>query len=321
MPMGKVLITGGAGFIGSNFAKKANRQGLNVTILDNLSTGSQATVDELEQLGIKVIIGDILDQELLKKSLTGISAVVHLAAQVSVPISIENPEETIEINIKGTQNVIDSCLETNVQRLVMASSAAVYGDLNNLPLKEEDAGQGFSPYAKSKWANEQQIIDVRKQGLQATALRFFNVYGSGQSPEGTYAAVIPKFADLMIKGIAPTINGDGLNTRDFVHVEDVCEAIMKLIDGEWKSKDYHVYNVATQSKVTILDLVSEINNCLINLVSDFKPLNPIHGPERIGDIRHSTASITRITEALEWTPMVDFKQGINDIVIERLNLM
>tara|TARA_S200000501_G_C20870470_1_gene764020 strand:+ start:6643 stop:7602 length:960 start_codon:yes stop_codon:yes gene_type:complete len=319
--MGKVLITGGAGFIGSSFAKKANQQGWDVTILDNLSTGLQATVDELEQLGIKIIIGDILDQELLNKSLIDFSAVVHLAAQVSVPISIESPEKTIEINVKGTQNIIESCLETNVQRLVMASSAAVYGDLNNLPLKEEDAGQGFSPYAKSKWANELQIIDARKQGLQATALRFFNVYGSGQSPEGTYAAVIPKFTDLMIKGIAPTINGDGLNTRDFVHVEDVCEVIMKLIDGEWKSKDYHVYNVATQSKVTILNLVSEINTCLTNLVPNFKPLNPIHGPERIGDIRHSTASIKRITENLDWSPKVDFKKGINDIVIERLNLM
>ena len=319
--MGKVLITGGVGFIGSSFAKKANQQGWDVTILDNLSTGLQATVDELEQLGIKIIIGDILDQELLNKSLIDFSAVVHLAAQVSVPISIESPEKTIEINVKGTQNIIESCLETNVQRLVMASSAAVYGDLNNLPLKEEDAGQGFSPYAKSKWANELQIIDARKQGLQATALRFFNVYGSGQSPEGTYAAVIPKFTDLMIKGIAPTINGDGLNTRDFVHVEDVCEVIMKLIDGEWKSKDYHVYNVATQSKVTILNLVSEINTCLTNLVPNFKPLNPIHGPERIGDIRHSTASIKRITENLDWSPKVDFKKGINDIVIERLNLM
>lgn len=321
MPMGKVLITGGAGFIGSSFAKKANQQGWDVTILDNLSTGLQVTADELEKLGIKVIIGDILDQELLNKSLTDFSAVVHLAAQVSVPVSIESPEETIEINVKGTQNVIESCLETNVKRLVLASSAAVYGDSNNLPLKEEDAGQGFSPYAKSKLANEQQIIVARKQGLQATALRFFNVYGSGQNPEGVYAAVIPKFTDLMIKGIAPKINGDGLNTRDFVHVDDVCEAIMKLIDGEWKSKDYHVYNVATQSKVTILDLVSEINICLNNLVSDFKPLNPIHGPKRIGDIRHSTASITRITEALEWIPIVDLKQGINDIVIERLNLM
>jgi UDP-N-acetylglucosamine 4-epimerase len=319
--MGKVLITGGAGFIGSNLAKIALQQGWNVTILDNLSAGMQATADELEHLGIKVIIGDILDQELLNKSLTGFSAVVHLAAQVSVPFSVKKPEKTIEINVKGTQNVIQSCLENDVQRLVMASSAAVYGEANNLPLKEEDAGQFLSPYADSKWANEQQIIHAREQGLQATALRFFNVYGSGQSPEGTYAAVIPKFADMMAKGVAPNINGDGLHTRDFVHVADACNAIMTLIDGEWNAEGHYVYNVATQTKTTLLDLVAEINNSLTDLIFDFKTIIPTHGPERIGDIRHSMACIKRISTTLDWTPSKSFKQGINELVIERLKLI
>ena len=319
--MGKLLITGGAGFIGSSLAKIAHQQGWDVTILDNLSTGLQSTANELENLGIKVIIGDIRDQGLLHNSLAGFTAVVHLAAQVSVPVSVKNPEETMEINVKGTQNVIQACLENNVRRLVMASSAAVYGEADHLPLEEEDAGQFLSPYADSKWANEQQIFDARQQGLQATALRFFNVYGAGQRPDGAYAAVIPKFADMMARGVAPMINGDGLHTRDFVHVGDVCNAIMTLVDGEWKAEQYHVYNVATQTKITLLDLVAEINNSLTNLVSDFKPLVPTHGPQRIGDIRHSMASITRISTTLDWTPSKDFKQGIHELVLERINLM
>ena len=137
--MGKVLITGGAGFIGSSLAKIVHQQGWDVTILDNLSTGLQSTANELENLGIKVIIGDIRDQDLLHNSLTGFTAVVHLAAQVSVPVSVKNPEETMEINVKGTQNVIQACLVNNVQRLVLASSAAVYGEAEHLSFKEEDA--------------------------------------------------------------------------------------------------------------------------------------------------------------------------------------
>ena len=188
-------------------------------------------------------------------------------------------------------------------------------------MKEEDAGRVLSPYADSKWANEQQIFDARQQGLQATALRFFNVYGAGQRPDGAYAAVIPKFADMMAKGVAPMINGEGLHTRDFVHVGDVCNAIMTLVDGEWKAEQYHVYNVATQTKITLLDLVAEINNSLTKLVSGFKPLVPTHGPERIGDIRHSMASIARISSTVDWTPSKDFKQGIHELVLERINLM
>ena len=315
----RVLVTGGAGFIGSSFAKKAIQQGWHVTVLDNLSTGHKSTVDELEKLGIRVIIGDIRSRELLSKEMLNCTAVVHLAAQVSVPLSVEKPQETNEINVKGTDNVIQSCLENDVQRLVVASSAAVYGNADNLPLKEQDAGQILSPYAESKWINEQQILGARNNGLKATALRLFNVYGTGQRPDGAYAAVVPKFVDMMVNKQAPRINGDGLHTRDFVHVDDVCDAIWSLIDGKWKADNHHVYNVATQTKVTLLDLISIINKSLTGEMPNFTPLIPTHGPERAGDIRHSMASIARINKTIQWSPRVEFEHGIKELVLQKLN--
>lgn len=319
MTLMRVLVTGGAGFIGSSFAKKARQQGWQVTVLDNLSTGHKAIVDELEKLGIRVIIGDIRNRELLSKEMLNCTAVVHLAAQVSVSLSVEKPEETNAINVIGTDNVIQSCFDNDVQRLVVASSAAVYGNADTLPLKEQDAGQILSPYAESKWINEQQILEARNNGLKATALRFFNVYGVGQRPDGAYAAVVPKFVDMMVNKQAPKINGDGLHTRDFVHVDDVCNAIWSLIDGEWKADNHHVYNVATQTRVTLLDLISIINNSLTQGIPNFTPLMPTHGPERVGDIRHSMASIARINETIQWTPKVKFEHGIKELVLQRLN--
>ena len=319
--MGKLLITGGAGFIGSRLAKIASNKGWDVTVLDNLSTGLQSNADSLQSKGIEVNIGDIRNKSLVAKLVAKSTAVVHLAAQVSVPLSVENPEETMEINVQGTQNVIDSCLENEVARLVVASSAAVYGEAETLPLKEEAAGDLLSPYAESKWANEQQIIEARSNGLQASCLRFFNVYGAGQRPDGAYAAVIPKFADMMAQGNPPRINGDGGQTRDFVHVDDVCNAIITLIQGDWKAESHHVYNVATETKISLLELVSVINNSLAKKVPEYVPLKPLHGEDRAGDIRHSMASIGRIKEVLNWQPSVDFQDGIDDLIAERLAML
>ena len=319
--MKKLLITGGAGFIGSRLAKIASIKGWDVTVLDNLSTGLQSNADSLQSKGIEVNIGDIRDKSLVASLVAKSTAVVHLAAQVSVPLSVENPEETMEINVQGTQNVIDSCLENEVARLVVASSAAVYGEAETLPLKEEAAGDLLSPYAESKWANEQQIIEARSNGLQASCLRFFNVYGAGQRPDGAYAAVIPKFADMMAQGIPPRINGDGGQTRDFVHVDDVCNAIITLIEGDWKAESHHAYNVATETKISLLELVSVINNSLAKKVPGYVPLNPLHGEDRAGDIRHSMASIGRIKEVLNWQPSVDFQDGIDELIAERLAML
>ena len=318
--MGNLLITGGAGFIGSKLAKVVLERGWNVRVLDNLSTGLESIAQELEKMGVKVFLGDIRDDSLLGLAMKGCDAVVHLAAQVSVPLSVSNPEETMSINVDGTTNVLNACLKHGINRMVMASSAAVYGEAENLPLKEEDAGQVLSPYAESKWKNESQILEARENGLHATALRFFNVYGVGQTPDGAYAAVVPKFADMMAQGVAPRLNGDGLHTRDFVHVHDVCSAICSLIEGEWKAEEFHVYNVATQTKITLLDLISTINQALGSSMKDYQPITATHGPERVGDIQHSMADIERIQTTLDWQPIVSFEDGIEGLVRERLSL-
>lgn len=319
--MGKLLITGGAGFIGSRLAKIASNNGWEVCILDNLSTGLQSNAEGLEAKGMEVHIGDIRDKSLVTDLVAKSTAVIHLAAQVSVPLSIQHPKETMDINVKGTQNVIDSCLQNSVKRLVVASSAAVYGEADSLPLNEDAAGELLSPYAESKWANEQQIVKARSNGLEASCLRFFNVYGIGQRPDGAYAAVIPKFADMMAKGTQPRINGDGSQTRDFVHVDDVCNAIMTLVKGDWKANAHHVYNVATQTRISLLDLVSIINKSLANKIDNYSHLEPIHDPERPGDIRHSMASISRIKQVLNWQPNIGFQEGIDDLVSERLSML
>jgi len=314
--METILVTGGAGFIGSTFARIALERGHSVRIVDNLSTGSQEVADELQDLGAEIIVGDIRDLNVMNTALHGVDFIVHLAAQISVPLSMEYPEETADINVQGTQVVIDCALKHGVQRLVMASSAAVYGENTNLPLDEEDGGMLLSPYAESKWENENQILNSRKEGLESVALRFFNVYGIGQRPDSAYAAVIPKFVDLIVNQQPPVINGDGLQTRDFVHVNDVVQAIFKFLEPTWVGQKYHVFNVATQTKLSLLDLIDNINVSLTQINPQHTTITPIFGPERPGDIRHSMASNARLVEETKWQQSVDFSVGIFDLVEE-----
>ena len=314
--MGKLLITGGAGFIGSTLAKIAIGNGWDVRVLDDLSTGLKSTADELINLGIEVVFGDIRDEKLLHSVMKDCDAVAHLAAQVSVPLSVEYPEETMSINVEGTANILEACFTHGVHRMVMASSAAVYGEAESLPLREQDAGQVLSPYAESKWKNEAQILEARKKGLRATALRFFNVYGVGQRPDGAYAAVIPKFVEMMAQGKAPQVHGDGLQTRDFVHVNDVCSAILRFLNPVWYGEAEHVFNVATQTRKSLIDLIDEINCSLGELDGSHVPLKPIFGSARAGDIRHSMADITRLKNAANWKPTIKFSDGIRELVTE-----
>ncbi|MGY8781633.1 MAG: SDR family NAD(P)-dependent oxidoreductase, partial [Fidelibacterota bacterium] len=260
--MARVLITGGAGFIGSTVAINSLNRGHEVVVLDNLSSGSIKVLEHLKSLGADTIIGDIRDSNSVINAMQGCDAVVHLAAQISVPASIANPQENKSINVEGTQQILNYCNQFDVKRVVIASSAAVYGQEDRMPLKEENAGDLLSPYAVSKWENEQQIIASRLNGQNAVALRFFNVYGPGQKADGGYAAVIPKFIDMMINGKAPTMNGDGLHTRDFVHVDDVSKLILSIIEDEWFAVENHVYNVGTGNKTSLLDLVASIKKGL-----------------------------------------------------------
>ncbi len=317
--METLLVTGGAGFIGSSFVKIALDRGFQIRVLDNLSTGTEEMASNLREMGVDVMVGDVRDSELLEIVMKDVEAVVHLAAQVSVPISVQNPEETASINIEGTNTLLSKCSRFGIKRVIIASSAAVYGENENLPLSERDNVDLLSPYAESKWDNELQISKTRDDGVEAVALRFFNVYGIGQRPDSAYAAVIPKFIDLMVQGKAPHVHGDGLQTRDFIHVNDVCEAIFSFLDPIWSGNSHHVFNVATQTRRSLVDLIDEINSSLEELDDSHVALQPIFGSDRAGDIRHSMADITRLKNAVDWNPTVKFSDGIRELVTEAYN--
>ena len=307
--MDRVLVTGGSGFIGSNVIDELMKS-FKVVNLDLKPSKNS----EIEQ-----IIGDIRDKELVEQVVEKCDVIIHLAAQVSVPLSIDYPQKTLEINVQGTQNIIDAAHKFGIKRLIMASSAAVYGEVSNLPLTEESAGQCLSPYAQSKWENESQIMLARENGLEAVALRFFNVYGPGQSTDGAYAAVIPKFVEMLTTGKQPIIHGDGLQSRDFVHVKDLVRAIENLLECDWNLVDGHAYNLASQSQTTILDILELINTSIEKINPDFNLIEPNFEQPRKGDIKHSFADISKITSTLNWKPSTELSQGIEELVRIRLN--
>ena len=307
--MDKILVTGGSGFIGSNVIEELSKS-YKVTNFD-LKTSKNTEVEQ--------IIGDIRDKELVQQAVEKCDAIIHLAAQVSVPLSIDYPQKTLEINVQGTQNIIDAAHKFGIKRLIMASSAAVYGEASDLPLKEESAGQCLSPYAQSKWENESQILLARDNGLEAVALRFFNVYGPGQSTDGAYAAVIPKFVEMLSNGKQPIVYGDGLQSRDFVHVKDLVRAIENLLLCDWNLVDGHAYNLASQSQTTILDILELINTSIEKINPDFNLIEPNFEQPRKGDIKHSFADISKITNILDWTPSVKLSQGLEELVKMNLN--
>ena len=303
--MKKILITGGSGFIGNHVAQVLLKQGLEVKIYD-LKPSSLSKVESVQ--------GDILDEVQLEQAAHGCDAIVHLAAQISVPRSIENPEETYNINVTGTQNVIACAEKMGIRRVLLASSAAVYGDATAIPLKEETIGTLLSPYATSKYDNEHQVVLARERGLEAVALRFFNVYGPNQSVQGAYAAVIPKVIETITSGQRPVIFGDGQQTRDFVHVQDVAMGIFKLLSIDWDKVNSHVYNIATQQQISILELIDAVNQNCVELGILEVPVQPLFENPRIGDIKHSVANIEKIMEQIQWSPTIDFHQGIRALL-------
>ena len=317
--MPKVLITGGAGFIGSHTARLAHKMGWSVHVLDNLSTGLETTFSALETEGIDVTLGDIRDASLVDEIMLGCDAVVHLAAQASVPFSMQQPEENHAVNVGGASVLIDAAIKHGVSRFIIASSAAVYGTADALPLDEDEAGHLHSPYAESKWLNEEQILSARQQGMEALALRLFNVYGPGQRADGDYAAVIPKLIELISKGGQPIIFGDGLQTRDFIHVDDVAKALLMFSSIPWQEQFHHVYNIATETECSLLDLVQAIQRIFTTIRPEIPLLKPLHKPARLGDIQRSVASIQRIKNDTRWSPNIVLEDGLREQIIDRLN--
>ncbi len=298
--MAKVLITGGAGFIGAHVANAAAHAGWDVHILDLVAQHPQIHPK------IKFIQGDVRDKGTVEDILSGFEAVVHLAAQISVPDSFADPEKTHSINVEGTQIILEASRKFGVDKVIVASSAAVYGRVASLPLKEDAAGDCISPYAESKWENENQVDLFRNLGLNSIALRFFNVYGPGQSADNSYASVIPKFLDLMIQGKNPTIYGNGKQTRDFIHVDDVAGAIIKLLELD-APYVYSVANVCTEKEHSILDIVSIITK---GLNKTNQEINCLFEEPREGDIFHSCGSNGRLRSMISWKPEFNFEDSI-----------
>lgn len=301
--MAKVLITGGVGFIGTHVAKSVADAGWDVYVLDLVSKQPQIHPK------IKFIQGDVRDKNTVESILCECEAVVHLAAQISVPDSFANPEKNHSINVKGTQVVLEASLKNGIDKVIVASSAAVYGRAASLPLQEDSAGDCISPYAESKWENEIQIERFRNLGLNCIALRFFNVYGPGQKADNSYASVIPRFLDLMSQGGNPTIYGNGKQTRDFIHVNDVVGAIIKLLELDAQYA-HSVANVCTEKEHSILEIVNIIAK---GLNKTNEEVNCVFEKPREGDIFHSCGSNERLRSMIPWKVEFDFEDSILEL--------
>jgi UDP-N-acetylglucosamine 4-epimerase len=299
------LVTGGAGFIGSNLCEAILKLGCRVRCLDDLSTGKQANVDIfLGNPDYEFIRGDVKDLDVCMKACAGVDYVLHQAARGSVPRSIEMPLLYGANNIAGTLNMLEAARQNGVRKFVYASSSSVYGDTHTFPQKEGAEGDLLSPYALTKRTNEEWAKQYTKHyGLDAVGLRYFNVFGQRQDPDGAYAAVIPKFIKQLLRGERPVINGDGLQSRDFTYVENVVEANLKACLAG-KNASGQVCNIAYGESNTLLDVYHTIADALgMNT-------EPVFGPARPGDIRHSYADISCAKELLGYDPDWSFERGI-----------
>lgn len=303
------LVTGGAGFIGSNLCEAILNLGYKVKCLDDLSTGKQKNVDMfLDNPNYTFIKGDIKDYDTCLKATEGVTYVLNQAAWGSVPRSIEMPLFYCANNISGTLNMLEASRVNGVKKFVYASSSSVYGDEPNLPKKEGREGNLLSPYALTKRCDEEWAKQYTMHyGLDTYGLRYFNVFGRRQDPNGAYAAVIPKFIMQLTKGETPTINGDGKQSRDFTYIENVIEANLKACLASHDAAG-QAYNIAYGGREYLIDIYYGLTKAL------GKDIEPIFGPDRKGDIKHSNADISKAKELLGYDPDYDFKKGIAEAI-------
>ena len=303
------LVTGGAGFIGSNLCEAILNLGYKVRCLDDLSTGKKENVDLfLDHPDYEFIKGDIKDLDTCLKACEGVTYVMNEAAWGSVPRSIEMPLYYCANNIQGTLNMLEAARQNGVKKFVYASSSSVYGDEPNLPKKEGREGNLLSPYALTKRCDEEWAKQYTKHyGLDTYGLRYFNVFGRRQDPDGAYAAVIPKFIKQLLNGERPVIYGDGRQSRDFTYIENVIEANLKacLAPSEYAGE---AFNIAYGGREYLIDMYYGLTRAL-NVETE-----PVFGPERPGDIRHSNADISRAKAELGYEPEWSFQRGINEAI-------
>ncbi len=305
----KFLVTGGAGFIGSNLCEAILDLGYKVRCLDDLSTGKQANVDMfLDNSNYEFVKGDIKDFDICVKACEGVDYVLNQAAWGSVPRSLEMPLFYCMNNINGTLNMMDAARQQGLMKFVYASSSSVYGDEPNLPKKEGREGNLLSPYALTKRCDEEWAkLYTKYYGLDTYGMRYFNVFGRRQDPHGAYAAVIPKFIKMLLNGETPTINGDGKQSRDFTYIENVIEANLKSCLAPSESAG-QAYNIAYGGREYLIDIYYSLTNALgIDIKQNF-------GPDRKGDIKHSNAEISKAKRLLGYDPEYDFDRGLQEAI-------
>lgn len=318
--MNLYLVTGGAGFIGSNIVEELLFQGERVRILDNFSTGKRDNLnlvkDSLQAANksnyidnLEIIEGDIRSYHIVREAVEDVEFILHQAALPSVPRSVKDPLTTNEVNVVGTLNILNAAKESRVKRIVYASSSSVYGDLEILPKTEDMLPKPLSPYAVSKLAGEKYCqVFTMLYGLETVALRYFNVFGPRQDPSSQYSAVIPKFINQIKDGQAPTVYGDGEQSRDFTFVKNVVEANLLACKEGLEDLSGEVFNVAFGKRITINELVHTINKILEVDIS------PHYVDQRPGDVKHSLANIGKARQFLRYEPKVDFYEGLRKLV-------
>lgn len=304
----KILVTGGAGFIGGHIVDRLLKEGFEVTVIDNLSTGRRENiVHHQNRKDFNFIKSDIRNAALVKEVIKDVDAVFHEAALVSVTRSVENPLLTNEVNVSGTLNLLEACRDTNVKRFIHASSSSVYGETETLPKHEKLTPQPISPYAVSKLAAENYVkVYYEVYGLNTVCLRYFNVYGPRQT-YGPYSGVITIFINRLLKNEPPIIYGDGKQTRDFTFIQDVVEANMLALSR--KRAIGEVFNIATGNQTTINQLAA-----MLQQVVDKTNFKPIYADLRPGDIKHSYANITKAKKLLQYNPKISLKKGLTQLV-------
>lgn len=304
--MSTYLVTGGAGFIGSHIVDALLMAGHNVRVLDDFSSGKTSNIQQVIDR-ITLIQGSIADLDTVKQAAEGVDYVLHHAALVSVPGSVDNPLAANLLNIDGTLNVLVAARDAGVKRVVYASSSAVYGNIPDLPKNEGMKTDLLSPYALTKLTGEHYCqLFTKLYGLATVTLRYFNVFGPRQDPNSLYAAVIPKFIETIIQGKRPIIYGDGMQSRDFSYVQNNVKA--NILACKMPGVEGEVFNISCGQSFTLIELVAAINQILGTRVE------PIFEPIRAGDVKHSLADVTKATEMLGYSPSVTFIDGLEQLI-------
>lgn len=315
--MSKILVTGGAGFIGSNLCEALLKRGDKVVCLDNFATGHMHNIipfiNEYPER-FKLIVGDIRNIEDCRKAVEGVDYVLHEAALGSVPRSVKDPATTNDVNIGGFLNMIIASRDAGVKRFVFAASSSTYGDSKSLPKVEDVIGKPLSPYAITKYVDElyADVFARTYEGFEYVGLRYFNVFGRRQDPNGAYAAVIPLFVKKFMAHEAPNINGDGEYSRDFTYIENVIEMNLRAIDTDNPAAVNQIYNTAFGERTTLNQLVGGLKEFLSEFDPEIAKIEPTHGPNRVGDIPHSLACIDKAKNLLGYNPQYSMRDGLRE---------